>query len=136
MKTNMAEYMRNRRVQRREQLISNVGGKCNRCGSSTDLEFDHRDRNTKLFTLSGKALDKPMHVILVEAAKCDLLCKVCHLEKTRQAKDNTVWRKSAKDCDCGTARGYWAGCRCSACKLAKSQYRKDLIGFTEQFIGV
>ena len=135
MKTDMAQYMRERRRKRREQLINNAGSVYSRCGSTKDLEFDHRDRNSKLFVLSGKALDKPFNLLLEEVAKCDLLCSSCHLEKTREAKDNIVWRKPAKECECGTARGYWGGCRCPECKLAKSQYRKGLINFTERFIG-
>lgn len=136
MKTDMAIYMKNRRAKRRQHLIDSAGGKCQVCGSTESLEFDHRDRNTKLFILSGKALDKPMQVIEAEAAKCDLLCNTCHLAKTKTAGDNIVWRKPAKDCECGTPRGYWGGCRCDACKIAKRQYRASMIGFTDQFINI
>ena len=45
MKTDMAQYMRERRRKRREQLINNAGSVCSRCGSTKELEFDHRDRN-------------------------------------------------------------------------------------------
>ncbi len=82
----MRGAMRRRRQQRRATLIEMAGGVCITCSSDQELNFDHRDPATKLFELSGCALDKAWAKILEEYAKCDLLCRPCHLVKTRQDK--------------------------------------------------
>lgn len=127
----MAEYMRNRRKSRREQLIVLKGGKCLVCGSTENLEFNHRDRESKLLTLSGKGLDGPWDKILSELDKCDLLCFEHHLEYTRgQYRGGEIrpWNDgTSKPFLHGTARTYHAGCRCDDCKLAKKLYRNKVI---------
>lgn len=71
---------RRRKVKR--LLIEAAGGKCVRCGydkCQSALEFHHRDREDKSFTISMKqylALDK----CLEEIKKCDLVCANCHAE--------------------------------------------------------
>lgn len=76
--TNMKIYMQKRRWERREKLLDLSERICKNCGSIENLEFDHRDRTTKKFTLSGCALDKSWDEILLEHEKCDLLCNECH----------------------------------------------------------
>jgi 5-methylcytosine-specific restriction endonuclease McrA len=58
-----------------------LGGKCVRCGATSDLEFDHVDRHTKSFTIGSRAMSR-WDGLLVELAKCQLLCRPCHIEKT------------------------------------------------------
>lgn len=127
-----AAYMKARRKQRRERLIELAGGKCIRCGTKHNLEFDHRDPTQKLFELSGCALDKPLNVIMRELAKCDLLCKDHHLEKTRENRDATRYRPAHKGYTHGTARSYLGQpCRCQLCCKARKEYRNGRLGYDE-----
>jgi len=113
----MALYMRERRQKRRKQLLELAGGKCIACGSGEHLEFDHRDRATRLFNLSGKALDGKWEVILAELAKCDLLCRNCHRTKTNANNEHGggLNRISTH----GTEAMHRAhGCNCLPCRMA------------------
>ena len=60
---------------------------CSKCPERRPpcLEFHHRDRSTKEFTLA-QARQSHIHIdrIKKEIAKCDLLCRNCHaMEETR-----------------------------------------------------
>jgi hypothetical protein len=79
----MRQYQNKRRENIRAELIALLGGKCSRCGSTTELQFDHIDRSTKLFTIAS-GLDRPRSILLKEIAKCQLLCRLHHIEKTRE----------------------------------------------------
>ena len=85
----MREYMKARRDRRRTELLELLGGECSRCSSKDGLHFDHIDRSTRSFGLSGAGLDRAWSAILEEAAKCQLLCETCHQAKTRECGDNT-----------------------------------------------
>jgi len=68
-----------RRIRRKLDLIVAFGGRCVDCGYAGyagALDFHHRDPSSKEFALSA------FHGTLVdfsaEAAKCDLLCAICH----------------------------------------------------------
>lgn len=76
----MRAYMAQRRARIREELTAMLGGRCARCGSTDELEFDHVDPATKLFSIAS-GLDKPRAELLAEVAKCQLLCGVHHREK-------------------------------------------------------
>lgn len=123
----MAEYMAERRKNRRSALLSLHGDKCKECGSTESLEFNHRDRESKLFILSGCHLDKSWQKILAESEKCDLLCASCHKDYTAQqwAKGElTVHNKNEAPYAHGTPRMYQEQkCRCDDCKKAKRRYR-------------
>lgn len=80
-KERMREYMAARRARIKEELIVLLGGKCARCGITEDLEFDHIDRATKTFVITS-GLDQPRERLLAELAKCQLLCRMHHKEKT------------------------------------------------------
>jgi 5-methylcytosine-specific restriction endonuclease McrA len=132
----MALYMKNRRAQRREKLIELSDGICSNCNATNNLEFNHIDRLTKLFVLSGKGLDKSWDKILKELDKCELLCNTCHLEKTReQYKNNEIrpWNdKKHIPYTHGTVRSYEEkACRCDLCKKAKKLYRDKLVSYSE-----
>ena len=47
------------------------------------LQFDHRDRATKLFTIA-KGLTRSKRAILAEIAKCDVRCANCHVVRSVQ----------------------------------------------------
>jgi hypothetical protein len=67
---------------------------CKECFSPECMDFDHRDPKTKLMSISqmiGRRLDK----ILVEIAKCDLICANCHRMRTRCRRQG-VTRKPAE----------------------------------------
>jgi hypothetical protein len=136
-KTDMALYMKNRRAKRRQKLIELGGDKCSKCHSLSNLEFNHIDRSTKLFVLSGKGLDKSWEKILEELDKCELLCNNCHVEKTReqyQNKEIRPWNdKRHLPYIHGTTRSYEEiKCRCDLCKKAKSLYRNKKIDYSYQ----
>ena len=140
MSVNMADYMRNRRLHRRQKLIELLGGECVVCGTTEDLDIDHIDPNEKLFQLAGKWLDGPWEKITAEAAKCQLLCKEHHLSKTREEyKQGThvPWNKDLRgEYIHGTARMYdMFKCRCALCKEAKRMYRRKEIQFHQPIPG-
>lgn len=56
-------------------------GKCIKCNSIENLEFDHIYPKTKKFTLTDKFRGSK-ESFLEELKKCQLLCKKCHLKKT------------------------------------------------------
>lgn len=74
---------------RRELLIQQLGGKCAICGSTENLEFDHIDSTSKGFDLS-RCLTQNIDTVLDESSKCQLLCRACHIQKTKEFKDNGV----------------------------------------------
>lgn len=138
----MRQYMAERRVKRRNQLIELSGGKCQQCGALENLEFDHRDRAEKKFTLSGAPLDRAWTTILEEHAKCDLLCKTCHLQHTAkqwadgelQAHNKGISRSGEvlPPYVHGTMRRYQEKeCRCEHCRAAKKAYRAKRITYHE-----
>jgi hypothetical protein len=69
---------------RKIELIRRSGGKCQRCGYSTNLAaltWHHRDPSLKSFELDLRQLsNRSMAAIEGELAKCDLLCSNCHAE--------------------------------------------------------
>ena len=75
-----------RGLTRKRELIKMAGGKCKNCsyvyrGSERALTFHHRDPKDKLFQLSMNNLwSKKWEVVLIEFAKCDMLCMNCHAE--------------------------------------------------------
>lgn len=84
---NYNEYMKNymlaRYHTRRNEAIHKFGGKCVKCGSVDNLEFDHINPADKLFTI-GQMWSLNNTVYVTELNKCQLLCTSCHLEKQKQ----------------------------------------------------
>ena len=113
----MAAYMAKRRADRRQRLIALLGGTCARCPASEDLDFDHKDPATKKFNLSGRSLDKPWAVLLEEARKCQLLCRLHHHEKTLENGDGNA-------VDHGGGVSGKKNCPCQPCKHKKAEYMK------------
>ncbi len=104
----MKEYMLKRYHEKRNAKIAELGGVCVHCGSDQNLEFDHIDPSTKEFTIaigwSSTQLD-------AEVAKCQLLCKSCHLTKTKENKEHgkilkhgTEWMYSKHKCRCESCK--------------------------------
>lgn len=128
----MSTYMKQRRENRRNQLIELKGGCCNTCSSTQDLQFDHTKASDKSFTLSGAGLDKAWATILDEVKKCVLLCHPCHTLKSLASKDfQGGHNKNTDPFLHGTARMYSEQqCRCDQCKKSKKLYRDKQLSYT------
>lgn len=113
----MASYMANRRRTRRQKLVEMAGSSCKTCGSTEELEFDHRDPEEMAFRLSGAGLDKAWEKILVEFAKCDLLCSRCHDEKSDRENDG---RRVSH----GGGLSGKRNCPCVPCRERMRHYRR------------
>ncbi len=115
----MNEYMKERYRKRRNEAIERLGGCCVNCGSDKDLEFDHKDPETKSFTIAHASSfsEKRWNEELV---KCQLLCKDCHREKSKHDGSADNFERETH-CACGkvlqTTKQY-AGHR-TWCKLNK-----------------
>jgi hypothetical protein len=109
-------YMKTRYRVFMDEKIEQLGGKCVRCDSVTELEFDHIDPATKEFGI-GKGWSKNPADVEKELRKCQLLCKTCHLEKTREGRENG---KPAP-----VHGSHWMykkyKCRCEPCVIANSE---------------
>lgn len=81
-KNDIANAFRRRHIERRDWILSiKAGLKCARCGESRPmcLDFHHLDGAAKehnISTMIGK--HHPKERILVEIAKCIVLCRNCH----------------------------------------------------------
>lgn len=103
------------KTERRILLIKLLGGKCVDCGATDRLEFDHIDPNSVSFRI-GHRLDYSMKTLRLEAKKCQLLCKSCHIIKS-------YTERGFKAAEHGTASMYKNnGCRCLGCKKAWTIY--------------
>lgn len=133
----MKQYMALRRESRRAKLLELSGSVCQICDSTEELQFDHIDRTTKKFTLSGAGLDKKWETILDELSKCQLLCSECHKKKTVESVDHVGGHNKLDESEYqhGTMRMYdYKKCRCDSCRLAKKQYRNKEITIFAQIV--
>lgn len=48
--------------------------------------WDHRNPTEKAFTISYEIGRKPLHLIMAEIEKCDLVCHNCHALRTHHGK--------------------------------------------------
>ena len=79
---------RKRKEEKKKFLIEYKGGKCVGCGTTHNLQFDHIDRTTKeLRSISG-CLNLRLETLIKEADKCQLLCRDCHIIKSRTHYDH------------------------------------------------
>jgi hypothetical protein len=99
----------------RAWAIEFLGGKCVQCGSATELEFDHIDPSSRSFRI-GACFDMRRDKLIIELKKCQLLCKICHREKTRLENG---WQALEH----GTVNMYINGkCHCESCRKAWTTY--------------
>jgi hypothetical protein len=118
---NEAKQADNRLRYRRvvDGLIERLGGKCAKCESTENLEFDHIDWRTKTFLITTNWYIEDRVLFEAELAKCQLLCHPCHKTKTIQDLSEQereefthgtvyAWMKRKCDCDeCGVAKRSW-----------------------------
>lgn len=111
------EKRRLKRQQRRQKFIDLLGGKCKRCGSKENLQFDHINKKDKTIDIAH-SIDTKEDILLNELKKCQLLCPKCHLEKTKENWDWFVPKPRH-----GTVWYYKKyRCRCDDCRKAMSEY--------------
>lgn len=109
------EYHRRYYYKRRAKLIALLGDRCEWCGTKDDLQFDHIDPAEKWFNISEN-MTANNRVVRAELAKCQLLCRECHIEKT-----------AAERIEAGFTHGTtyaWRNlnCRCEICVVARDEY--------------
>ena len=75
------EKQRGYRDERRAYCREYLGGKCVKCGTTHNLQFDHIKRETKKYTIAPKITNN-FDNLKEELDKCQLLCAPCHLDKT------------------------------------------------------
>ena len=80
----MRVYMQKRYYLRIEEAKLRLGGKCNKCGSKDNLQFDHIDPSTKSFAIAKYIASCFEKKFEEEIIKCQLLCEECHKKKTRR----------------------------------------------------
>ena len=95
----MREYMAQRWENRRKSAIEQLGGKCVSCGSTDDLQFDHKLSSDKNFSISKNPSLSEIEW-QKELQKCQLLCDTCHKEKTKKCGDLGD-RYRDMPCSCG-----------------------------------
>lgn len=96
-------------TRRRQSWIDSQGGCCALCGSRDSLEVDHIDPSTKAINPTG-IWSRNASVRADELAKCQVLCGVCHKEKTRLAVQLGHGERAT----------YKRGCRCAECRAAQA----------------
>lgn len=131
----MKAYMLARYHRRRAEAIVTFGGKCSKCGSVDDLEFDHIERSSKTGEI-GKIWAYKKSRLSEELAKCQLLCGECHKTKTLIDLGLTAGKGNH-----GTISSY-RYCKCNLCRAAASAYsrkykkKKDGSRCTPRFGGI
>lgn len=120
--TNSNEYMRGylkkRYHSRREGAVKLLGGCCSKCGSLKKLELDHKDYTKKSFDIS-KLWNISYIKYNEEIKKCQLLCKSCHIKKTRE----DLGQENARETH-GTLSA-WRYCKCQLCREAFNKYMRE-----------
>ena len=109
-----APYRARRYENRMKAMIRLLGGECVKCGATENLQFDHKDRETKKFTIAGR-WDAKASILIPELAKCQLLCESCHLEKTR----------SEISVEHGGGISGKRNCKCDPCRYRKNEYMRN-----------
>lgn len=108
----MRKYMLKRYHRRMNQARKELGGACSECGSVEELQFHHKDPQTKEFNLGKEAAGVSEKRFQFELTKCVLLCKSCHeyIHHTAKREHGTL-----------SSLRY---CKCDECRKAKSDYNR------------
>lgn len=114
---NYHKYANKYIVRRREWALEYLGGRCVKCRTVNNLQFDHIDKNNCSFRI-GANFKTTMVRLRGELDKCQLLCKEHHLEKTLMERG---WNKASHG---STGMYVNRKCRCEACKSAWATYQR------------
>jgi hypothetical protein len=109
-----ASYQLARYHRWRNTAIEVLDGACVHCGSTENLEIDHKDRAQKSFSI-GKLWSVSQEKFDAELAKCQLLCEKCHRAKT----------SSEVGVDHGAGTQGKRGCTCVKCKAKRKEYSQS-----------
>ena len=77
----LKRYLKQRYDERWPIAVKMLGGQCVECGATERLQFDHIDPRHKSFEIADRLAQYAWPRIMVELAKCQLLCERCHIEK-------------------------------------------------------
>ena len=89
--------IQNKRGRRRNRDAKLARRACHDCGlvvtedGTHRFDWDHRDPSQKLFTIANNPL-KSDHLFYAEVAKCDLVCKICHSDRTEAGRDAGLFK--------------------------------------------
>ena len=111
----MSDYMVKRYHERRAYWLESLGGKCIVCATTEDLEFDHIEASKKEYNISKILSTGSETKVEYEMAKCQLLCKEHHLDKSFREGDMKI---------VGHGEGLTGkrNCYCDLCKPLKNAY--------------
>jgi 5-methylcytosine-specific restriction endonuclease McrA len=109
-------YQRAWMARRRDGWIRE-NGPCAWCGSEEQLEVDHIDPGTKLIQ-PRDIWSRRADVRAGELAKCQVLCRQCHIEKSAAEKAYV----SPHGLRARYARKDENKCRCEECRQANAEY--------------
>lgn len=112
-KNKILESQRDYRERQKLILLELLGNHCIDCNSIENLEFDHIDKDTKLFDISAN-LTKHIDELILEAKKCQLRCYDCHSSKHNK-----------KEVGHGEGLTGKKNCKCKLCKDKRAQYARD-----------
>jgi 5-methylcytosine-specific restriction endonuclease McrA len=121
----MRKYVAERQRRRMAEAFELLGGECAICGSTSDLEVDHKDPTTKTFNIAEKAAGVSEVKLQAELLKCQLLCNACHTRKSILERGQLP-----REGRHGTLTMY-RFCKCDECKAAKSTYTKSHPTYTK-----
>ena len=109
------EYQRKWRQERRDSWFKDK--ECISCGSTDNLELDHKDPSTKIDHKIWSWREERRNK---ELEKCQVLCKDCHENKT--VEERIIMP------DHGTLDRYkhkLLPCRCASCRKANAEYEAN-----------
>ena len=82
--TNRSALMRRHSAPKRDLLLALRARPCHDCGITYPpivMQFDHRDPSGKSFNVA-QSWCRATDAVLKEAAKCDIVCRNCHRDRT------------------------------------------------------
>lgn len=77
----MKKYRHEKAARQKKMALALLGGKCVKCGTDENLQFDHIDPSTKRFHILQQITGNWAE-IEKEIRKCQLLCYACHKGKS------------------------------------------------------
>ena len=112
-------WQKNQYNNRKEKAITFLGGKCIKCNSAEDLQFDHKNPKDKKFNISIHLVSLSWGNLVKELIKCQLLCRNCHIEKSILESGKQLAKGTH-----GTVSSY-RYCRCDICNNYHNQYQRE-----------